>query len=440
MKSREKISIRTVMYFVLIIIIILIGRHIYCKYNYYDYIKGVREEGKKTSFTRDSKVCYSKEMDSYKIENKEFNDAMFYKAIEVEPNTAYKVTCMVKTENVVNQEGKYTGGAQISINNTLESSMPVTGTTDWTELTLMFNSNNRTSVELGFRLGGYEEYSKGTAWFSDFKVERGIVDNNNNWHIGCFVIDKIKTTLTDGDKSGTRVNLELPYEDILTIRKNLSRLEESIKQISGNKMSMTYDLIEIKEPLSTLSYDEDNKYYVAPEDASSLIDEYVQKEEYDYIYIIVKLGDDNIILSKDWMGLGSMEYNQIGFSNIRMPEDSNNKIYKYSSNNTFPEEVFLHELLHTLERNEMKNGNNIAQLHDYEKYGYTSNSTYGLREWYRAYMQNTIIGGANKGLTDFAYKSKPMHKSNFEYATEVDLLKEPSNIIEEIRSIIERVF
>ena len=51
-------------------------------------------------------------------------------------------------------------------------------------------------------------------------------------------------------------------------------------------------------------------------------------------------------------GYGSMTYKQIGFSNIRLPNDRDSDIYKYSSTNTFPQEVFLHEFLHTLERNE----------------------------------------------------------------------------------------
>lgn len=441
MKNKGRISVKTIIYFAVIIIIILIGRHIYCKYNFYDYAKGVREGGNKTSFTRDSEVRYSKDMYSYKIENKEYNDAMFYKTIEVEPNTAYKVTCMVKTENVENQEGKYTGGAQIAINNTLECSRPITGTNDWTQLTFMFNSNSRTTVELGFRLGGYEEYSKGTAWFSDFKIEEGSIDYDTNWNVACFIINNINTTLTEGDKAGRNVNLEVSYEDISTIKRNLARLEESIKQVSGNKMSITYDLIEIKEPLTTLSYDEENKYYVDPEDAKPLIDEYIQKEEYDYIYVVVRLGDlsQNETLVEDWIGLGSMEYDQIGFSNIRLPDDRNSQIYQYSSSNAFPEEVFLHELLHTLERNEMENGNDIAELHDYAEYGYTQHSSNGLKEWYRAYMQNIIIGGENKGLTDFAYKSKPIHESNFKYSVELNSLDEPDTAIEEINSIIERV-
>ena len=134
-----------------------------------------------------------------------------------------------------------------------------------------------------------------------------------------------------------------------------------------------------------------------------------------------------------------MEYEQIGFSNIRLPENYNRNIYTYSSSHTFPEEVLVHEFLHTLERNEHEDGNKIANLHDYAQYGYENNAVNGLEEWYKDYMQNTIQNGENKGLTDFAYSSKPIHESNFKYPIELSYLDEPQNLIEEINSIVERI-
>lgn len=134
-----------------------------------------------------------------------------------------------------------------------------------------------------------------------------------------------------------------------------------------------------------------------------------------------------------------MEYNQIGYSNIRLPDDRNSSIYQYSSTNRFPQEVFVHEFLHTLERNEQENGNQVANLHDYEQYGYENSDAYGLFNWYSDYMQNTIKNAKDKGLSDFAYSSKPIHESNFAYSIELDYLDEPHNIIEEIGSIWERV-
>ena len=141
------------------------------------------------------------------------------------------------------------------------------------------------------------------------------------------------------------------------------------------------------------------------------------------------------------LDFGAMEYNQIGYSNIRLPSDRNSRLYQYSSYNTFPQEVLLHEFLHTLERNEQDNGNNnIAELHDNNIYGYQEQRTNGLENWYRAYMQNNIQNAPDKGLTDFAYSSKPIYESNFEYSIELDYLDEPDNILEEVSSIISRVF
>lgn len=134
-----------------------------------------------------------------------------------------------------------------------------------------------------------------------------------------------------------------------------------------------------------------------------------------------------------------MEYDQIGYSNIRLPDDQNSNIYIYSIFNTFPEEVFVHEFLHTLERNEIENGNDIIKLHDYEKYGYEESVIVGQRDWYTDYMQNTIENENDKGLSDFAYSSKPIHESNFENSVELDYLNEPDNFLGEIKSIVNRI-
>lgn len=302
MNNIGKIRIKTILYFIVLILIIYAGVTVYSKYNFYNFTKGVREGGGKTSFSRDSNVKYS-EKASYEIENKEFNDAIFFQKISVTPNTAYKVTCMVKTEDVLTKDEKFSGGAQIAINNTTECSRALTGTNDWTKLTFMFNSNNRTELEIGFRLGGYEEYCKGKAWFSDFKMEKGSIDKDKNWHMACFIIEELNVKAY-----GKNINLSISDRDENIIESNMSRLQDSIKEISGNKMSITYDIINIEKPLKIISYDAENEYYVAPDDVQKLIDSYVDKEEYDYIYVAVRLGDLNKskdVLVHDWIGLRS---------------------------------------------------------------------------------------------------------------------------------------
>ena len=66
-----------------------------------------------------------------------------------------------------------------------------------------------------------------------------------------------------------------------------------------------------------------------------------------------------------------MDLYGIGYSNIRLPNDKSSYIYTYNPRiNTFPEEVFIHEYLHSLERILQERGYDIPELHDNNKYGY----------------------------------------------------------------------
>ncbi|MFR2534682.1 MAG: hypothetical protein ACLS95_05580 [Clostridia bacterium] len=137
-----------------------------------------------------------------------------------------------------------------------------------------------------------------------------------------------------------------------------------------------------------------------------------------------------------------MAYRNIGFSNIRLPDDDTSYIYKYDYRvNTFPEEVFIHEFLHTLERNAQEYNYTIPQLHDNEKYGYSSQKLIGLKNWYQDYMNQNIKTNTNHkiGLPKEIFKKKPVQASDFEISHRLEYFKEPQNIIEEIQIMVKRV-
>ena len=67
----------------LVIILKLFG--IYKMYSYNEFIKG-ESIARTTTFSRDKDTTYSYKY-SYKLESKNFNDAVFYKTIKVKPNT-----------------------------------------------------------------------------------------------------------------------------------------------------------------------------------------------------------------------------------------------------------------------------------------------------------------------------------------------------------------
>ena len=109
--------------------------------------------------------------------------------------------------------------------------------------------------------------------------------------------------------------------------------------------------------------------------------------------------------------------------------------------NVFPEEVYVHEFLHTLERNAEEYGYERPELHAYANYGYKSQNQMGLKLWYADYMNKEIktANGEYIGLPAEIYKKKPSKTTDFKYTKELEDLSEPDNIIEELNGIYKKV-
>ena len=387
------------------------------EHNFKDYTKSVLKQNV-TEFSKDKEIKYSEDR-SYKIYSSEYNDAMVSKKIKVSKNKSYKVTCMVKTENVVSESENSGSGAQLSLEGTTTRSMAVTGTTDWQEIEMIFNSKNEEEVNIGVRLGGYLGNCKGTAWFSDIKVEEGVPDDTNSWKFACFIYNT-----TDVTMNGKEVKLQVTDTDMRDIKETITRFKDACSALSERKMTAECDIYNIESPLTHLSYDEEFGYYVAPEDVEKDIKATIDENNYDHIFIVVRLGNDehkDDIEVNDWIGLGSMDYYGVGFSNIRLPNDSRSYVYRYNTRiNLFPEEVLLHEFLHSLERNAKEYGYEIPALHDYEQYGYKNEKLLGEKSWYTDYMNCNITSNGTKiGLPPEIYTLKPAKKSDFEFSYEI---------------------
>lgn len=138
-----------------------------------------------------------------------------------------------------------------------------------------------------------------------------------------------------------------------------------------------------------------------------------------------------------------MDLHGIGFSTIRLSTNEKSYTYDYKIGvNTFPEETFLHEFLHTLERNSKEFGYDVPELHAYEIYGYGKEGTVGIKQWYADYMNCKILDNKTKtyiGLNPNLYSLKPVREDNFTYSLELEFYKEPENLIEEIREIFKTI-
>lgn len=434
--SRGNAKITSTIVTLLLIVILVLSFNMYRK-NYFNGFEKAISTTSDSKFSRDSKVRYSK-ANSYKIENLDFGDATFHKKIEVDKNTPYRVTCMVKMENVQSKE-QNGGGVTVGLLDTTEYTKPLTGTSDWQKIEFYFNSKNRDQVEISFRLGGNEGESSGTAWFSDIVVEKGMKNTDSNWNIGCFIIKEL-----DVEIKGKRYNLKTNSQDIENVKLNLARYKDDCYLFSEEKMNVNYEINEIETPVTTISYSDEHGYYISYKDVQEMIYEKIQQKQYDHVFAVSRMeddtGDTSIPIIDNWIGLGSMDIYGVGYSLVRINKNANSFSYKYGITNQSPEEVYLHEFLHTLERNNKEAGYTIPALHSYADYGYTEKHPNGLNDWYKDYMRQKILDnetGKYIGLYDSAYYSQPANQDNFKHPLDMEFNQEPQNIIEEILTIID---
>lgn len=275
--------------------------NIFKQNNFNDFVRAENIHGK-TKFSREKVEdgAYS-----YKIHSPDYNDAMIYKTIDVKPNAVYRLSCMVKTEEVKTKKDISDSGACISILDSTEMSETMQGSNKWKKLSFCFNSKNREQITIGFRLGSNNDNCKGTAWFKDLKLEMGYTTNDTEWNMVCFIFENLNVNI---NKDGKDINVitKVNEWEKLNIAENLERARNTFKTISNYNMTMKYNIINIEEPIRSVSYDEENGYYITSSDIYYLIEPYLKQSEYDYIYAVVNFGDimhevkENEI---DWIGL-----------------------------------------------------------------------------------------------------------------------------------------
>lgn len=298
MKKFIKNTFSVLVVILVLLIIFNIANEKFC-YGYFTKAATVKD---KTIFSRDSKEKY-KNTNSYKIENRDYNNSAFYKKIKVNKNTPYKITCMIKTENVeVFDKNINNSGAKINILNSSEETESIIGSNDWQKVTLMLNSKQNEELEIGFMLGGNTNNGnvKGTAWFSDLEIEEGNLESDNNWHFACFIFKNTNVDLKEGKYTYT-----MSQSDIDQLKDCIDRFKTTCSEFSNNYMSASCDIIEIDNPITNLSYDEDKGYYISAEDIATEINTYILNNKYDHIFVCARLTDEKSkIPLQEWIGLG----------------------------------------------------------------------------------------------------------------------------------------
>jgi hypothetical protein len=109
-----------------------------------------------------------------RIDHPNATDSHIAQVVTLKPNTRYRLSGWIKTENVVKPEiaDQRPGeeGASLGILGGYVKSKSVLATQDWTRVSLEFTTDAKTEVKLGPRLGHYGKKVTGTAWFADLSL------------------------------------------------------------------------------------------------------------------------------------------------------------------------------------------------------------------------------------------------------------------------------
>ncbi|HZN64381.1 MAG TPA: PVC-type heme-binding CxxCH protein [Tepidisphaeraceae bacterium] len=100
-----------------------------------------------------------------RIQSTEGADSSWFTDVRVEPDTDYRVSAWIKTENV-----RGAMGGLLNVHGTEFRTNAVNGTsTDWRRVEINFNSGQRSVVSINCLFGGWGR-SRGTAWYDDVEL------------------------------------------------------------------------------------------------------------------------------------------------------------------------------------------------------------------------------------------------------------------------------
>ena len=95
------------------------------------------------------------------------NDVRAVQELKVSPNTVYRITCEVRTEDV-----RGGVGANIGVYGIAVTSEPLTGTNDWTSIELVGRTaDGQKTLPISVGIGGHGAVASGRAWFDNVRIE-----------------------------------------------------------------------------------------------------------------------------------------------------------------------------------------------------------------------------------------------------------------------------
>ena len=184
------------------------------------------------------------------------NDARWIQSVQVEPNTNYRISGWIKTENVGHTAQSEDAGASLGILGTWDQrTVGLFGTHDWTYVSFVFNSREQTQITLAARLGFWSGTATGTAWFDDLEVTPfQATDVHPGWKILALIYDTVDFTYTDTSGVTHHYYGELTQQEKDQIEQEVTRFAEvDIPALNSGNMIPTLTIRYPEQALTQLT-------------------------------------------------------------------------------------------------------------------------------------------------------------------------------------------
>ncbi|MBN1583135.1 MAG: hypothetical protein JXA89_20670 [Anaerolineae bacterium] len=98
------------------------------------------------------------------------NDARWIQTVNVQPDTDYRLSGWIKTENVAHTSETADVGASLGVYSMGTHTLGLLGTNEWTHVSLVFNTGSNSQITIAARLGYWSGTTTGTAWFDELSL------------------------------------------------------------------------------------------------------------------------------------------------------------------------------------------------------------------------------------------------------------------------------
>lgn len=344
---------------------------------------------------------------SYCISADNRNAANLTKTFPVQPNTYYTASAYIKTENLASVENGDLG-ASISYNG-WTISPTLTGDNDWTKITLLTYSGDKTELPVTFNYGFYQNTCTGKVYFSQIEFEKFTPPDSAQWNMLFVILPNSEIQMKDSSGKESIGRDGISEQEIRDIQESIALFKADSYKDSGGRLNVNTETIIIDKPITRL-IDTASGPTLGVADAYELIKDAVSIDDYDHITFF---GNLNLEIKPE-----KPPYYGLSFTDPPFPQNTgyavvNTQMSKFSKDVAWRPALIMHEFLHAIEGqcrvlnqglpHELDKMENVINVND--RYSRTD-------EWRRYYIDLmnhnlTLQTGEKIGIPDSIWKITP---------------------------------